>query len=49
MVTYGWYHLAKEVADYCNTSYFDIMERPAMEIAGLVMVINAKIQMVKNK
>jgi hypothetical protein len=49
MQTFGWYHLAKEVADYCNSSYFDIMEQPALEIAGLVMVINAKIDLIKNK
>jgi hypothetical protein len=39
--------LAKEVADYTNTTFFEIMERPAVEVLSLVMVIKAKIELNK--
>ena len=39
---FGWFWLAKEVADYCNTTYFMIMERAAVEVLSLVIIIQNK-------
>jgi len=40
--TYGWYFLAKDIADFCNTTYLDILNTSALEVLGLIMVIQAK-------
>ena len=45
---YGWYFLAKEVADYTNTTFFEILEnRTALEVLGIVIVMRAKINLNK--
>ena len=44
---YGWIFLAKEVAEFSNCSLFQIMDTPALEVAGLVSVIQAKIELMK--
>jgi hypothetical protein len=46
---YGWYILCQSVAEFCNCTYFDIMERKALEISALVRIMAAKVEMVKIK
>jgi hypothetical protein len=41
---FGWHFLAKEVADFTNVSFFDVMDRSAREILGIIMIIQAKIK-----
>jgi hypothetical protein len=41
---YGFHFLAKEVADYTNCTYFEIMDRSVQDVLGVVMVIQAKIE-----
>jgi hypothetical protein len=37
------FHLvAEEVCKFTNTTFFDIMDRPAMEVLGIVILIKAK-------
>jgi hypothetical protein len=39
---FGWFFLAKEVADFCNTDFYDIMYRPAVDVAGMTAIIAYK-------
>lgn len=39
---YGWMFLAKQVADYCNDTFKNVLEYSAMEVMSLVMVIRAE-------
>ena len=41
----GWYTLAVEVAKYCNTDFFTIMNKPADEIAAISWVMAMQIKM----
>ncbi|RZK45976.1 MAG: hypothetical protein EOO97_00125 [Pedobacter sp.] len=36
---FGWFFLAKQVADYTNTTYFQVMDTPAQQVFGLVNII----------
>jgi hypothetical protein len=36
------YMIAKYIADFCNTTYFDIMNREAIEIGGLYQLLSHK-------
>lgn len=36
----GWHFLGKSCADYCNCSFFEIMNTPAQEVAGLAALIH---------
>jgi len=46
---FGWFMLGKQVSDYCNTSYFDVMERSALEISGLTLLMKAEVEFQKIK
>lgn len=39
--------MAKEVSDYANVSMFEVLNRPAVEILGMMVVINAKNEIIK--
>jgi hypothetical protein len=41
MDTYGWYILAHEVSDYTKCTFFEVMALPAIEVAGMAVLINA--------
>ncbi len=45
---YGWYFSIKEVADYTNTSYFEIEGRPAIDVLSLIQIMKAKAEYNKN-
>lgn len=44
---YGWHFLAKEVADYTNDTFFNILNKEAIDVLAVVMVMNAKIKLEK--
>ena len=44
---WGWYLMAEEVAKFTNSTYFDIMMKPAIEIIGIMMVMRAKVELNK--
>ena len=47
---FGWHFLAKEVAEYTGCTFFEVMEkRSALEVLGVTMLIQAKIEMEKLK
>ena len=39
MKAYGWHIAAKECADFCNCSFFLIMDTPALEVAGIMTLM----------
>jgi len=39
--------MAEEVAKFTNTNYFDIMEKPAIEVIGVMVVMRAKAELLK--
>jgi hypothetical protein len=39
---FGWHFLAKEVADFCNMTFFDVMYLPAVDVAGMAAIIHYK-------
>ena len=39
---YGWYLIAKNVATWTSTNYYDIMSRPASEVIGVMIVMRAE-------
>ena len=41
--TFGWHFLAKDVADFCNISFFEVYDKPAIEIFATVRIIQNKI------
>ncbi len=47
MQNYGWHLLAKEVADFTNCTFFEVMDLTALEVAGLSSLIQAKAQLFK--
>lgn len=36
---WGWFKLAKDVADYTNISFFDVMDRCVLEVLTITMMI----------
>ena len=44
---YGWYFAGKEVAKFCNTDYFTIMAKPAIEILGIMIIMRAEVEINK--
>ena len=46
---YGWHLLAKDVADFCNLTFFEVFEKTAMEIFSTVQIMQAKIRINQNK
>lgn len=44
---FGWHLLARDVAKWCNTTFFDILDKPALDIFGIVMVIQAEADIAK--
>lgn len=40
--SFGWHFLAKECSDFYNCSFFEIMNTPALEVAGLAAIIQQK-------
>lgn len=44
---YGWYLMAKEIAKFCNTTYFDIMSRSSIEVLGLMIIMRAEVEINK--
>jgi len=45
---YGWHFLAKDVADFCNVSFFEVFEKTACEILSIVMVMQSRIRINEN-
>ena len=43
---FGWYFLIKEVAQYTNTDYWNILSKPALEVCGIcnIMKMQAEYQ-----
>jgi hypothetical protein len=41
MEAYGWEILAHEVAEYTKCTFFEVMDRRAIEIAGMAVLIEA--------
>jgi hypothetical protein len=39
--------MAKEVSDFANISFFEVMEKPAVEILGILVLMNAKNEFMK--
>jgi hypothetical protein len=44
---FGWFFLVKEVSDWTNCSFFEIMDKPAVEILSIVLVMKSKIELNK--
>jgi len=40
--SFGWHFMVKEVSDYTHCTYWEIMERPAIEVVGIVTLIHYK-------
>lgn len=40
--TYGWWLLAREVSEFTHLDFFSVMDRSAMEIFGMVKIIEAR-------
>lgn len=45
--TYGWYLLAKEVSEYTKLTYFEVMDRAAIEVLGVVSIMQAQAEINK--
>lgn len=43
-INYGWYWLIEEVSKYAGVSYYEQMERTALESFSLILVMMAKIE-----
>jgi hypothetical protein len=39
---FGWHFMVKEIADFTRCTFFEIMEKPAIEISGLATVMYYK-------
>jgi len=46
---YGWHILAHSCSEYTRATFFEIMEKPALEIAGLVLLIQGELEIIKLK
>jgi hypothetical protein len=46
---YGWHWLAKEVAEYWRDTVPNVMKYPALEVAAIVRIMNAKVNHLKIK
>ena len=44
---YGWYFLANEVSKFTLLDFYKVMEKPAVEVLGTVVIIKASIEMIK--
>ncbi|GAA4326158.1 hypothetical protein GCM10023184_14670 [Flaviaesturariibacter amylovorans] len=43
--SYGWFFLGKQVADYTRCTYFEVMERPAIDVLSMVQIIKMENEM----
>jgi len=46
---YSWHFLAKRVADWTNETFFVIMDKPAVEVFAIVLLMQAEINLNKTK
>src|SRR4051812_48744033 len=43
---YGWFFLAKEIADFCNDTYKNVLDYSATDVLSITMIIQAKIKLI---
>jgi hypothetical protein len=37
---FGWHMMAKDISTYTNSSFFDVMNTPANQVAGLAFLMH---------